>query len=56
MSSASHTPSQDPSQNSDPSVPFVSPAVMADVMKKAQGVAADFLARHAGPQTNDMSI
>ena len=50
MSSPS-TPSQDP----DPSIPFVSPAVMADVMKKAQGVAADFLARHAGPQSNDMS-
>ena len=52
MSSSSNPP---PSQDPDPSIPFVSPAVMADVMKKAQGVAADFLARHAGPQSNDMS-
>lgn len=52
MSSPSTPP---PSQDPDPSIPFVSPAVMADVMKKAQGVAADFLARHAGPQSNDMS-
>ena len=49
------TSASNESKNPDPGIPFVSPAAMADVMKRAQEVSADFLARHAGTQSNDMS-
>ena len=41
--------------NDQGQMPFVSPIAMSDIMKQAQEVAAEFLARNAGNQSGDMS-